>query len=95
MSINEIAKPFYLSPHYLGDIFKQTTGMSLKKYHNSLRMTKAAILLTKSILNVSEVAANIGFGGIHYFSRKFKEFYGVSPMHYRKIKQLARKVPAL
>ena len=85
ISIDEVARPFYLSPHYLGDIFKRATGISLKSYHNTLRMTEAAVRLRENILNISELAEKLGFGGIHYFSRKFKKFYGISPVRYRQI----------
>jgi len=82
--INEVAQPFYLSPHYLGDIFKQITGMSLKRYHNSLKMTKAAKLLKEGTLNISQIAEELGFETLHYFSRRFKKFYGVAPSYFHQ-----------
>lgn len=84
VSVREVAGLFYLSPHYFGETFKKSTGMSIKEYHNSLRMTKAARLIQENELNITEIAETLGFESIHYFSRKFKQFHNVSPANYRK-----------
>lgn len=85
ITIDEIASMFYLSSHYFGDIFKKETGMSLKEYHTLLRMKEAALLLNHKDANISDIAKELGFSSIHYFSRKFKQFYGKSPVEYRKL----------
>lgn len=81
---DEIAGMFYLSAHYFADIFKKETGMTLKEFQNLWRMKKAAEILQENEESISDIANNLGFGSIHYFSRKFKGFYGKSPAEYRK-----------
>lgn len=87
LTIEEIAGQLYISPHYLGDIFKQTTGMSLKQYHNYLRMEYALTLVNNNVLSISDIAERLGFENIHYFSRRFKEHYKVSPSYLRNLRK--------
>lgn len=77
--IDEMAAAFYISPNYLGQIFRQATGMTVKAYHNKLRMEYALELLQTGQHSIGAVAAAIGFSDVAYFSRKFKEYYGLSP----------------
>ena len=83
VTVEEIAESFYLSPHYFGNLFKSATGLSVKEYHHAARMAKAAELLREGNLNISEIAQALGFETVHYFSRRFKEFYRVAPTKFR------------
>lgn len=81
---SELSAMFYLSPHYMGDVFKRVTGFSVKEYHNMLRMEHSLRLLKESSLTVTEIAEKMGFDNLHYFSKKFKEYYHQSPNCMRK-----------
>ncbi len=88
IDVSEIATLLYLSPHYLGEVFTREIGESIKSYHNRLRMQRAADLLTINItMNVSQISDALGFESIHYFSRRFKQFYKISPSQYRDSKR--------
>ena len=45
-------------------------------------MRHAAYLLSSTYMNVSEAADYLGFSSTSYFSRVFKQYYGVSPSEY-------------
>ena len=77
--IDEMAAMFFISPSYLGQMFRRATGMTVKAYHNQMRMEYALKLLKSGKHNISAAAAAIGFFDVTYFSRKFKEYYGLSP----------------
>ena len=79
ISVDELAKQLYLSPNYLGQVFRQNTGMTVKGYHNQMRMEKALHILLSGELSIGEVADKLGFESVAYFSRKFRGFYGISP----------------
>ncbi|MDY4975675.1 MAG: AraC family transcriptional regulator [Clostridia bacterium] len=81
---SELSAMFYLSPHYMGDVFKKNTGFSVKEYHNMLRMEHSLRLLKESDLSVTKIAEQMGFDSLHYFSKKFKEYYHQSPNSMRK-----------
>ena len=54
----------------------------------SIRIDQAARLLLESELNITEVALEVGFGNLSYFSRIFAEETGFSPNKYREHKTL-------
>ncbi len=76
---SELSSMFYRSSHYMGDVFKKVTGFSIKEYHNMLRMEYALRLLKESDLTITEISKKMGFDSLHYFSKKFKEYYHCSP----------------
>ena len=62
---------------------KRITGTTPNDYIRSLRMNKAAELLKDDRLTVAEVGYQVGIGDPYYFSKSFKNFFGVSPTKYR------------
>lgn len=49
------------------------------EFIRTFRLKRAAYLLTQNYGNISEVAFNLGFNSLTYFSRSFKQYYGVKP----------------
>ncbi len=58
------------------------TGKPPLEFLRSLRLKRAAMLLSKSQLNVSEIAFQVGFNDPKYFSKHFKNEFGVLPSKY-------------
>jgi len=58
------------------------TGKPPLEFIRSLRLKRAAILLVKSQMNVSEIAFQVGFNDPKYFSKHFKNEFGVLPSKY-------------
>ena len=64
-------------------LFKKDMGVSIFSYLNELRMKRAAeLLLQRSDRYIKEIAAEVGIDDPFYFTRRFKEYYGVSPKEY-------------
>ncbi len=59
------------------------TGMRLLEYINTVRVSKAKILLYESDSSVKEIAYEVGFDDEKYFMRIFKLVEGISPTQYR------------
>lgn len=66
---------------------KQLTGMSVVEYIRDIRLRKAAMFLRQNKLSVSEIMYLVGFSNASYFTRCFKETYGLSPKEFSKQKQ--------
>ncbi|WP_409967819.1 AraC family transcriptional regulator [Bengtsoniella intestinalis] len=79
VQVSQLAQHFFISPNYLGHVFKNATGTSIKEYHNALRMDCAYQLLKRRQYSISEVSAYLGFHDLTYFSRKFKAYFHVAP----------------
>jgi len=66
-------------------IFRQATGLSPIEYIIRLRISKAAEILTENHhIPITEVALETGFDDSAYFSKKFKQIVGLSPMTFLK-----------
>ena len=63
--------------------FKQVTGVSPIKYKNNILIKKAKTLLSSGEFTVSEVATQLNFNDIYYFSRLFKLIPGISPIDFK------------
>ena len=81
---NEIGAAFYLVPEYLSKLYKKSTGVNLKDYINDYRMEQAKKLLQSSKKTVGEIAADVGFDNLSYFSTLFKKNTGMTPLEYRR-----------
>ena len=88
--LNHIAEPNYklvqtaeelnLSYRRLQQKVKAITGLSLKQYQRSIKLSKArAILKSGKVQTVSEVLYQIGFDNHNYFSKLYKAEYGIMP----------------
>lgn len=82
ISISHLAKHFNYNEKYLGRIFKEKTGTSVKQYINKQRILLAKRLLEKGDL-VINVATSVGFNNVTYFNYLFKQNVGQTPTEYR------------
>ncbi len=84
-SADMISKEFYLSYKHLAAVFKKEKGMTMQQYHTSLRMNEAKRLLRSTLLPVGEIASQLGYQDMLYFSRCFRSTNGYSPSEYRRL----------
>jgi YesN/AraC family two-component response regulator len=85
ISLSSIAEMFSVSPEHFSRLFKKETGLGFSKYLNSLRLQYAEQFLKNSEgRSITEVAEICGFEDSNYFSKKFKEVYGISPKKLQK-----------
>jgi len=83
LTLREVADRFSFSPNYLGQLFKEAAGQTFHEYFAALRMEKAAELLRDPKLRIYEVAYQVGYRYMPYFSRQFKETYRMTPQEFR------------
>ncbi|WP_116188847.1 arabinose operon transcriptional regulator AraC [Paenibacillus taihuensis] len=82
--IEHLAKLVCLSPSRLAHLFKEQVGETIIDWLIKLRMKHAERLIRFSPRNITEIAYEVGFHSPDYFTRKFKQFYSVSPTQFRK-----------
>ena len=83
VTLSDAATAANLSPNYLTNLLKHETGKTFTSLVTSRRMEKARELLAYTTLRVSEIAEAVGFEDEAYFTRRFKQYYLVSPLAYR------------
>lgn len=79
LKVEDIASELLISRMQLHRKLKGVTGQTSSEYIRNFRLRQGYFLLTNTGLNISEVAVEVGMPNRNYFSRTFKEKYGVSP----------------
>ncbi|WP_439559673.1 hybrid sensor histidine kinase/response regulator transcription factor [Dyadobacter sp.] len=83
-TVEELSDAMSMSRVYLYKKINSLTGKTPIEFIRIIRLRRAAELLEKSQLSVSEIAYQIGFNNPKYFARLFKEEYNVLPTEYRR-----------
>ena len=83
ITVGEIAQHLGLSEGHLSHTFKKETDYTLLNYLTRYRIHKAMELLRDCRLKVYEVAEQVGYKDITYFSSTFKKLVGVTPSEYQ------------
>lgn len=84
ITVAEISQHVGLSPNRFSTNFHKETGMTVTAYILRLRMESAAQLLVYTNLNIQHICTNIGILDNNYFTRCFKNTYGVTPSEFRR-----------
>lgn len=82
-----LGKIFGYHPHYLNNLFKSSFGTTLHQYILNLRINAAKEFLRFSKMTISEISFQSGFNSSSYFSQKFKQITGLTPIEYRMSKR--------
>lgn len=82
-SVDKVAGLLHLGRTIFYKKVRGTTGYTPNEYIRVIRLRKAAELLKEGEKNVSEVAYAVGFDNPYYFSKCFKEQFGMPPSQYR------------
>jgi len=77
-----IAAKCHMGLTHFRALFREAFGVSPRTFHRRARIHRACELLVYSGMNVSEVAHELGFSGVHAFSRAFREVAGCCPRQY-------------
>lgn len=84
ISREELAGAMNYNPDYLSRVFKRETGMMLSDYIICVRMNEAKRLIEESDEPIGRIAEKLGYTQLSYFSKVFRNCFGVSPRELRK-----------
>lgn len=79
LNVEALAEKTELSRTQLYKKVKALTGLSAVEFIREIRLKEAVALMEQGEHNLTEVAYQSGFNSPSYFSRSFKEYYGLSP----------------
>ena len=84
IDIESIASALCMSQKQLRGKVSSITGETPSSYIQHLRLNKACTLLNTTDSQIGEIAMQCGFDDSAYFSRLFKQVYGITPTQFRK-----------
>ena len=79
----EIADEVLLAPNYLSKLFHRETGKTIREYINICRVEEAKKRIETTRGSMTEIALEVGFDNISYFSTIFRKYAGMTPVEYR------------
>ena len=82
-----VAAALNLSPGYLSMLFQEHCGESFISYLRRLRLEYAGKLLAEKQYSIEEITTQCGYLSSTFFIAAFKKQYGISPGHFRLLKQ--------
>jgi len=85
LNLTSAAAEVFLSPNYLGALYKKATGRTFHERLTECRMDKAKELLGRSDYKVSRVAKEVGIPNTSYFCTVFKNAFGLTPGEYQEL----------
>lgn len=85
LTIGAIADGIFVSRQLLQRQFKEDIGKTVGRYIDDRIMEKAERYLLDPSVSIKEISDRLGFCDQFYFSRRFTEIHGVSPLRFRKM----------
>ena len=82
-TVKYFASELCLSPNYFGDLIKKECGKSAQEYIQDTVISIAKDRLLDTSKSIGQVAEELGFQYLPYFSRLFKKKVGKTPGEYR------------
>lgn len=76
--------------NYLSNLFSEVTGTTIEKYIISQKIERVKELLVYDELTLSQIAWELGYSSVSALSAQFKKITGLTPKHFRQIKDNKR-----
>lgn len=85
ITLSEIARSLHCSTVTLTEHFKDEFGITIMQYVKHKRMQEAQRLLLTTDEPLREISLLLGYPDVEYFSRTFKQEFGLPPATWRKV----------
>lgn len=77
--------------NYLSSLFSEVEGTTIEKYFIAQKIERVKELLVYDELSLSEIAFRLNYSSVAYLSNQFKKITGLTPSHFKQIKEQKRK----
>lgn len=77
--------------NYLSNLFSEVEGTTIEKYFIAQKIERVKELLVYDELSLSEIAFQLNYSSVAYLSNQFKKITGLTPSHFKQIKEEKRK----
>lgn len=82
ITIDQICKDNLIGRSQLQKLFRERCGKGIIEYFSLLKINAAKEMIRTNRLNFTQIAEQLGYSSIHYFSRQFKKITGMTPSEY-------------
>lgn len=82
ITIDQICRDNLVGRSILQKLFREHTGCGIIDYFSNMKINAAKQMIRNQHMNFTQIADNLGYNSIHYFSRQFKKITGMTPSEY-------------
>lgn len=75
---------------YLANLFSEVQGISIRQFMILHKIERVKELMFYDELNLKEIAYRLNYSSIAHLSNQFKKVTGISPVHFKKLKEKIR-----
>ena len=93
LTLEQVCRDNLIGRSQLQKRFNQLTGGGAMAYYGRLKLQAARRLIREGELNMTQIAARLGYQSVHYFSRHFRQQMGMSPSQYANSVKMLSSLP--
>lgn len=75
---------------YLANLFSEVKGITIEKFYLTHKIEKVKELIVYNELSFTEIAYMMRYSSVAHLSNQFKKFTGLTPSHFKKLKNKRR-----
>jgi len=75
---------------YLANLFSEVKGITIEKFYLTHKIERVKELIVYDELNLTEIAYKMHYSSVAHLSNQFKKFTGLTPSHFKKLKNERR-----
>ena len=87
-----LSKKLNYDYNYLSNFFTEVQGITIEKFIIFHKIERVKELIVYDELNLSEIALKLQYSSVAHLSNQFKKITGLSPSHFKKLKEKKREV---
>lgn len=86
-----ISKKIGYDYSYLSNLFSSVENITIEKYIINQKIEKVKELLVYDELTLNEISYKLSYSSVQHLSSQFKKITGLTPTHFKKLKENKRK----
>ncbi|MCF8368932.1 MAG: AraC family transcriptional regulator [Bacteroidales bacterium] len=75
---------------YLANLFSEVKGITIEKFYLAHKIEKVKELIVYDNLNLTEISYRMHYSSVAHLSNQFKKITGLTPTHFKKLKNKRR-----
>lgn len=79
VTLESLSKELNYSPYHLSHVFRSHTGTSIHRYLNEIRLRTALEMIADGCMNLTQMAATLGYSHHSHFTAAFRKAFGLPP----------------
>ncbi|MHB1197193.1 MAG: helix-turn-helix domain-containing protein [Lutibacter sp.] len=89
---NFLSEKLHYNYTYLANLFSAVQGISIQQFMILHKIERVKELMFYDELNIKEIAYRLNYSSVAHLSNQFKKVTGLSPAHFKQLKQLKDKM---